>query len=383
MIAEARAVAWRLTCVIAWACVCVAPVHAHKASDSYLALTVSGSAVNGRWDIALRDLDYAIGLDLDDDGAITWDELRTREVAVAAYALARLRVAVGNKPCTITPAPLMVDRHSDGAYTVMRFSGDCAADARDVVVDYRLFFDLDPQHRGLLQLAVNGVTRTALFSPERPRYAAGAASSSPGHELVAFVREGVWHIWIGIDHLLFLCALLLPAMLIRTSGRWRPVPNASQAFWNVLKIVTSFTVAHSITLSVAVLQLASFPSRWVESAIAASVLVAALNNIRPVVHRNLWIVAFGFGLIHGFGFASVLLDLDLPRESLFFSLLGFNLGVELGQLAIVVLYFVLAYGIRSSALYRRALLSGGSAVIALVATGWMIERGLDLKIFSL
>jgi hypothetical protein len=200
--------------------------------------------------------------------------------------------------------------------------------------------------------------------------------------LLAFVREGIWHIWIGVDHLLFLCALLLPAMLVRTEGGWQAVPNLTQAFWNVFRIVTSFTVAHSITLSLAALEVISLPSRWVESAIAASVLLAALNNLYPVVHRNLWVVAFAFGLIHGFGFASVLLDLGLPRESLLLSLLGFNIGVELGQLAIVAFYFALAYGIRDSALYRRAMMFGGSAAIAVVAIGWMVERGFDLKLLS-
>jgi hypothetical protein len=382
MISGTRAAAACLVYVIASLCLWIAPAYAHKASDSYLALNVSGSEISGRWDIALRDLDYAVGLDLDDDGAITWDELRTREAAIAGYALARLRFTADGKTCDFSPAPLMVDRHSDGAYAVIRLSGRCAVDARNATLEYRLFFDLDPQHRGLMQLVANGATRTAIFSPERTRYALGAPPARPGRELLAFAREGVWHIWMGVDHLLFLCALLLPAMLVRNLGAWQPVPNASHPFWNVFKIVTSFTLAHSITLSLAVLQIASLPSRWVESAIAASVLVAALNNIYPVVHRNLWMVAFAFGLIHGFGFASVLLDLDLPRDSLFFSLLGFNLGVEAGQLAIVAGYFALGYGIRSSNLYRRLLLCGGSGAIALIATAWMIERALDLKVLS-
>jgi hypothetical protein len=379
----ARAAAACLAYVIASLCLCIAPAYAHKASDSYLALNVSDNEISAHWDIALRDLDYAIGLDLDDDGAITWDEVRTREPAIAAYALARLRFTADGKTCDLSPAPLMVDRHSDGTYAVIRLSGHCAVDARNATLEYRLFFDLDPQHRGLMQLEASGATRTAIFSPERTRYALAAAPSSPGRELLAFAREGVWHIWTGIDHLLFLCALLLPAMLVRSPGGWQPVPNASHAFWNVFRIVTSFTVAHSITLSLAVLQIASLPSRWVESAIAASVLVAALNNMYPLVHRNLWVVAFAFGLIHGFGFASVLLDLDLPRDALFLSLLGFNVGVEAGQLAIIAVYFVLAYGIRSTRLYQRVLLCGGSAAIALIATAWAIERGLDLKVLSL
>ena len=109
------------------------------------------------------------------------------------------------------------------------------------------------------------------------------------------------------------------------------------AFWDVCRIVTSFTVAHSITLSLAALGIVALPSRLVESAIAASVVVAALNNLRPWSQGRRWVVAFGFGLIHGFGFASVLADLGLPRDTLVLALVGFNLGVECGQLAIVAL----------------------------------------------
>jgi hypothetical protein len=210
----------------------------------------------------------------------------------------------------------------------------------------------------------------------------GSSGAGAGTDFVAFVREGMSHIWTGIDHLLFLCALLLPAMLVRTPNGWQAIPTVSQAFWNVFRIVTSFTIAHSITHSLAALQVISLPSRWVESAIAASVLLAALNNLYPGVNRTLWLVAFAFGLIHGFGFASVLLDLGLPRESLLLSLLGFNIGVELGQLAIVAFYFAAAFGMRSTGLYRRALMYGGSTAIALVATGWVIERGFDLKLLS-
>lgn len=370
-------------CLVGFIAALVAcPVLAHKPSDSYVALTVSGADVKGQWDISLRDLDYAIGLDRDDDGAITWDELRTRQAEIAAYALARLELKRGEKTCVLQPGGLLVDRHSDGAYAALRVAGSCNHGVGGVTVRYNLFFDLDPQHRGLMRLVTDGVTHTAIFGPEKPVQQFGSTSPGGAHGFVPFMREGVWHIWIGFDHLLFLCALLLPAMLVRKGLRWEPAPHVSHAFWNVAKIVTAFTIAHSITLSVAALEMVSLPSRWVESAIAASVLAAALNNICPVVQRRLWVVAFVFGLIHGFGFASVLLDLGLPREHLLLSLLGFNLGVELGQLAMVGIYFAVAYAARSSWLYTRATLSGGSAAIALIATAWMIERGLDLKLLS-
>ena len=151
---------------------------------------------------------------------------------------------------------------------------------------------------------------------------------------------------------------------------------------DVLRVVTSFTIAHSITLSLAALGFVSLPSRLVESTIAFSVLLAAINNIRPVVAEKRWLVAFLFGLIHGFGFASVLADLGLPQGALALALLGFNLGVECGQLAIVAAFLPLAFAIRRSVFYRRVVLFCGSLAIALVAAVWFTERAFDIKLLS-
>ena len=147
-----------------------------------------------------------------------------------------------------------------------------------------------------------------------------------------------------------------------------------------MKVVTAFTVAHSITLSLAALGVVSLPSRWVESAIALSVVLAALNNIRPVVYGKRWVIAFCFGLIHGFGFASVLADLGLPQESLLIALVAFNLGVELGQLVIVGVFLPIAFTLRATAFYQRVLVVYGSAAIALIASLWLVQRALDLKL---
>jgi hypothetical protein len=150
----------------------------------------------------------------------------------------------------------------------------------------------------------------------------------------------------------------------------------------VFKIVTSFTVAHSITLSLAALGAVSLPSRLVESGIAASVVLAALNNVFPLVHGRRWMVAFAFGLIHGFGFASVLKDLGLPQGALLIALVGFNLGVEVGQLAIVSAFLPAAYWLRGSWFYRRLVFIGGSLSITAIAGIWLIERAFNLKIIS-
>jgi HupE / UreJ protein len=359
-----------------------APARAHKPSDSYLAITIGSSTITGQWDIALRDLDHAIGLDADGNGEITWGELRARHADIAAYALARLRVEADGAACTLRPGDQLVDEHTDGAYTVLRFAVDCPGPHPPAALrlDYRLFADLDPQHRGLLRLDASGSTRTAIFSPQAASQDFELTTASRASQFTAYFVEGVWHIWIGFDHILFLVSLLLPAVLVWQARRWQPAERFRQAFVDVLKVVTSFTVAHSITLSLATLGLVSLPSRVVESAIAASVVLAALNNVRPIVHGRRWLVAFVFGLIHGFGFASVLADLGLPQEALFLALLGFNLGVEAGQLAIVAVFLPLAFVLRRTAFYRRGVLIGGSLLIAALAAVWLAERMFDLSL---
>jgi hypothetical protein len=199
---------------------------------------------------------------------------------------------------------------------------------------------------------------------------------------VSYFIQGVWHIWIGIDHVLFLLSLLLPAVLVWRAGHWHPVGRFRDSFWDVFRIVTSFTVAHSITLSAAALGVVSLPSRWVESAIAASVLLAALNNVSPLVHRRRWAVAFGFGLIHGFGFAGVLSGLGLPQGALALALVGFNLGVEAGQLVIVAAFLPFAFRLRGGWVYRRLILVGGSATVAALATLWLIERAFEVTLLT-
>ena len=362
---------------------------AHKPSDSYLAVVVEGAAVRGQWDIALRDLEFALGLDADGNGEITWGELKARRGEIEGYALARLKVFAGQKACALKPSSFLVDDHSDGAYAVLRFDIDCGtaagrpASAPDKLdLAYSLFFDLDPTHRGLLRFERGGSAATHVLSPERPRLTLHAGEVTLLSQFLDYLKEGVWHIWIGFDHILFLLSLLLPAVLVRHGREWQAASRFSDVFWEVLKVVTAFTVAHSITLSLAALSVISLPSRLVESTIALSVVLAALNNLKPLVAEKRWMVAFLFGLIHGFGFASVLADLGLPQNALLLALVGFNLGVETGQLAIVALFLPLAFLLRGTGFYRRGVFTLGSAAIALVAAVWLAERALDVKLWS-
>lgn len=354
---------------------------AHKPSDSYLSIQATEAGISGQWDIALRDLDFAIGLDTDGDGNITWGETRAKHTEIAAYALARLSIQADDAACKVEVPQQQVDKHTDGAYTVLHLAVSCPTPTpKQLTLTYSLFSDLDPQHRGLLNLATHGQTRTAIFGPEARQQVFSLAETSLFMQFIDYGREGVWHIWLGYDHILFLLSLLLPAVLVWRKPGWQAAANFKQAFWDVAKIVTAFTVAHSITLSLATLGVISLPSRWVESAIAASVVLAALNNVWPVFHGRRWMVAFCFGLIHGFGFASVLADLHLPQSALALALVGFNLGVECGQLAIVAVFLPVAFSLRRHWVYQRLIFIGGSLVIAAIAGIWLAERVANFKL---
>ncbi|WP_307146993.1 HupE/UreJ family protein [Duganella sp. Root198D2] len=343
--------------------------HAHKPSDSYLALHVTAASeasrgrqfIEGRWDIALRDLDFAIGLDADGDGQLTWDEVRSRHAGIAAYAMPRLVLAQG---CRLRVTGQQVDRHTDGAYTVLLLQGECEP-GTTFAIDYQLFADLDAQHRGMSSIMLNGRTQTAVLGGVHTRFVAGAGEGSAWRQAIDYLRHGIWHIWTGYDHILFLLSLLLPAVL---GKGWRA------AGAQVLRVVTAFTLAHSVTLSLATLQVVALPSRLIESAIAASVAIAALNNLWPLVQGKRWLAAFAFGLLHGFGFAGVLGDLGLPKGATVLALAAFNIGVELGQLAIVAAFVPLAYAMRSTWAYKQLMVKGGSAAIALLAMVWLVDR---------
>jgi hypothetical protein len=201
-----------------------------------------------------------------------------------------------------------------------------------------------------------------------------------------FLASGIAHIAGGYDHVLFLLCLLLPAVLQRQNAdntdRWVARENLTSALVAVVWIATAFTIAHSITLGLATFGVIRIPASVIEPLIALTILVTALNNVWPVVTRRLAAVAFAFGLIHGFGFAEVLAPLSLPRGELGTALLGFNLGVEIGQLAIVAAAFLVLSALRRWSGYARWILGLGSMLIAIVAVLWFIERVFDVTILG-
>lgn len=321
-------------------------------------------------DLAIRDLALTFPLDADRNEQVTWGELLAVRGDIERWVAARVALSAGASRCELAPVGLAIRRYDGSAYASLRLDARCTRGA-PLEVDYRLFFDRDPQHRALVTLRRGEATWTAIARSDASRMRLGTAD---GATATTFLREGVHHILAGYDHLAFLLSLLLTAALLRRQGAWVPVAGARAAIVHAVGIVTAFTVAHSVTLALAALGLVSPASRGVEIAIAASVLLAALNNVWPVVTTRMWAVGFAFGLVHGFGFAGALGELGLPRGERLLALLSFNLGVELGQLAVVAATLPLLFALRRRAWYARWAMPALSFAIAVAAVIWLVQR---------
>ena len=361
---------------------------AHKLGESYLFLKIYDRAIEGRVEMTLEDLDNAMGLDKNKDGKVNQEELDARIDDVKSYISEGLKLGANESIYPLRYTTHQIMKGNIGQFATVGFIAEGLQQIPDVLdIDYALLFDTDPKHRGLLGIEYNEKTQTLdntetialIFSPSRRRQKLDLTRSYDTHGFLAFVGQGIWHIWVGIDHVLFLMALVLPAVLRKEGNHWEPVSSFRPAFINVVKIVSLFTIAHSITLSLAALGIVQLPSRFIESVIAASVVLAAVNNILPISAHRGGLIVFGFGLFHGFGFATVLGHLGLQQRSLILSLLGFNLGVELGQIAIISIAFPTFYILRLlRKFYPYVILKFGSATVMLIALLWLIERAFEL-----
>jgi hypothetical protein len=365
-------------------------VDAHEMGWSYVFVDITESGISGRMELPLDQLKNVVEIDVDRDGILSEDEVRSTWPLIEEYATSILRLGndASHYPVTVTGRDRLVIEIAD--YAIVKFSASTPTPVPPVLsAEFRPFFEANAQHRGGLVIENNIISGDSnnhseiklVFSPRDPSGTVSLLKESVWTMGWRFVVEGIWHIWIGIDHVLFLVTLLLTAVMALNNKRWEPEPDYRKALFNLFAIVTLFTIAHSITLALAIKGWVTLSSRFVESIIALSVLIVALNNIRPVIsHQIRWLV-FIFGLFHGLGFASVLIDLLVSRQSKLTALIGFNIGVEIGQLVIVALVFPILYMIRETNLYRRVLLPGVSAVVALVGLWWFVTRSLGLESF--
>ena len=354
---------------------------AHSSSNSYIIFSTQNQSSVLRADINFRDVDLVFDLDQNKDGKVSWGETLAKTAEIQAWLEQGIQLNTTSQKCSLTQMNMKASDHADGTYLSVEWAVACSGAAQEgptgLKLRYSLLFDQDNLHRALVKIDLPDSQSSAILSPERPEVSLTKANDSLTHVLARYLIEGVWHIWIGVDHILFLLSLLILAFLEPTRKsviHWPAVKNVKTSVLDVLTVVTAFTLAHSITLGLTIFKWLEPSADLIEPVIALSVVAAALNNLLGWAALRRWQLAFAFGLVHGFGFANVLLDLGLPSDQLAIALGGFNLGVELGQIAIVLVFLPLAWTLRHTIFYRWVVVVGGSLAIAALGLIWTLQR---------
>lgn len=360
---------------------------AHAIGENYVVLNVRETSIDGVVEIFVEDLETKFGISIHQEGLPSQSLVdQTAPVAIAEIRKGfSIGSAAGDYPIDFVKQSLY--SLPEGMMVQYFFTAAIESLPEALQIRHDLLYKGDPLHRGLLVLDYNAKTgqsyggENAVLVFSRFKSVQSLDLNSPPKIIWKsreMIPQGILHIWVGIDHILFLLALLIPTVLVRTESGWKPATRFSSAGWNVLKIVTVFTIAHSVTLALAALDLVSLPSRLVESVIALSIALVALNNIFRKFPDGSILVVFGLGLFHGLGFASVMGELPFRTIHLLRAIIGFNIGVEIGQIAIVLLVFPALFLLRSNRLYEPIVVRGGSAALIMVAGYWFAERAFAL-----
>ncbi|MEL6973380.1 MAG: HupE/UreJ family protein [Bacteroidota bacterium] len=385
---------------------CVGPtvLEAHAPDQSYMYMRIYGEGIGGRFEVTAKDLNRSLNLNLPD--RMTMADIEPHIPMIQAYLDRISGFSVGGDDFQLTFEDVKILKLDEMEYFVkFNFTLPEVSEVPEVLkVRYEGFFDTNPQHKGILVQEYNwkaGIVNnealiSLIFDPGNTVQDLDLKDASVWKGFWALVKLGMWHIWIGLDHILFIIALILPAVVRRREtlddmslvdtavsanyhNSWLPVARFGPAFWYILKIVTFFTIAHSVTLALAALDVINLSSRFVESTIAISIALAAVHNITPIFKGREWLIALVFGLFHGFGFASVLGEKGLSGDYMVLSLLGFNVGVELGQVAIICLAFPVLFLLRKTIAYPK-IITYGSVLLILISLYWFIERAFEVDL---
>ncbi|MBC3759109.1 HupE/UreJ family protein [Hyunsoonleella sp. SJ7] len=364
-----------------------ATAFAHLPNQSYLYLRIyEDKGIEGRYEINVRELNDIFNLNLPKNA--TPEDVEPYAAQIQAYILQNAGFSSDFGKHDINFTEIGDIWISTGNFMQFYFNlSNMKTLPEDLTIYYNIAFEEDDEHKGFVVVEYNwkaGVINEEAnivmdFGPDDTEGVLDLSDSHTMTGFIAMIKQGIWHIWIGIDHILFLLALILPAVVRRKDNTifgWEPVMTFKSAFIYIIKVVSFFTIAHTITLTLASLQLVNLPSRLVESIIAFSIALAAYHNIKPIFKMKDWVIAFIFGLFHGFGFATVLGDLGLSNEFLTLSLLGFNIGVEIGQLIIIAIIFPILYFIRKLKLYPKFIFYT-SIILIVVSLLWCYERVFD------
>ena len=337
---------------------------AHQTSLARGQLSIDGGAVRFVLTLSVEDVAAALGIGVDRAAAVPQAAFEARAAALDQYLNQRVRIDRDGDFCL--PEPVTVDYGALPDEIVATVRRLCPETGAVLSIEYLLFFDIHANHRLLGTFRHgDGAVSEFIFDRDLTLLALDLDAAAPAMgwwpRFGRILRLGVEHILSGLDHVLFLLALII----------------ASAAFWPLARIVTAFTLGHSLTLALAWYGVIDLPARWVETVIALSIAVVAIENVLGRGHGHRWALAGLFGLVHGLGFYGALRSLDLARGDALATLLGFNLGVEIGQLFIVaILYAPLLWWARRS--WYRPSMKALSALLAVVALWWAVQRALSI-----
>ncbi len=386
----------------------VGTAYAHKGSDAYLDVQEAVSANGNRelrfeLSVAVKDLDVAIAVDANADGKVTWGEVKAATPALLTLLNQAANLsALDANDCRLAWQFEGAERRSDGAYLQFAAQALCPA-ARAQGFEYTLFKAQDANHRLLMAGKIAGKDFLTTVSPQQgSAVSLGGSVAPPGSgrtdeasaqrvdkaaqpggrwaAMVDYFSLGVHHLLEGYDHLAFLLALVLPLQLsLRLKSR--PADNAAAAFparrnvWlSLLSTVTAFTIGHSVTLVLATLGWTTASPQWVEPVIALSIAATAMLNLWPVKGLRTDVLALGFGMVHGYGFAGLLQEAAAPQGLLPYALAGFNLGIEAGQLMAVSAWVLVSQLVVNQTWYHRLVVRRGSQLLTLLAVWWFWQR---------
>jgi len=358
---------------------------AHTTEQPYLYMFVSEDAIDGRLELSIGDVGETLGLRLDGDDADIEAELRRNADAIREYSAVHMSVGADGVdwPISFGEVDLFREGPGDLAFAVVQYRVDVGVDEipTDLEIAFDAFFD-DVDGRDGLLLLTGGFEGgdfnrdkeiLVTYTADNRDQSIDRGARGQWQNFTSSITLGVDHIKTGPDHILFVLALLLPSVLVFASG-WKPVDGFGTALWRVLKIATFFTIAHSITFTLAGMGwLPTPPSKVVETIIALSIAAAALHNLKPIFPNREWSLSFVFGLFHGMGFASLVSDLEISQSSQLVSLLGRNVGIEIGQVVVILLLFPGLFLLRRTPAYK-PFLAISSVVLAALAMLWSTER---------
>lgn len=365
----------------------VSPANAHVKGFSYVYLNIGLNELGGSFEVSLSDLVDKLDIDADSNGAISSDEFSAQAELAYDEFESHLVFRTEEKLWSIDVHSHDFLEDKGETYAQLKFSVPGLSEVPDEIdVEHSDAFWQNSENKVMLLIQSNEKIGffnnesypTLIFNSGNDKRTISLLGESQGEAFKRMVWQGIVHIAIGYDHVLFLLTLLVTTVLIRRKDQWEPVPRWRDAIFNVLTVVTLFTIAHSVTLSLAALDILRLPGNLVESMIALSIVAMALANIFSWNRVGTRTALFCLGLLHGFGFASVLAPLNISQTTLVVSLFAFNLGVELGQLAIVAVVFTFLFKLRRWRLYVPVIVWGVSAVAIVIGLQWFIRRTFDV-----